>query len=52
MQFKTLHQHARLARFPGWVTLRRRATVRPGEAAPQPRVWSLLLPPRYPTDRR
>jgi hypothetical protein len=37
---------------PGRIRLRPKRSLRHGEAAPQSRLYSLLLPPRYPTDRR
>lgn len=52
MRIKSLHPYPRLAGRVRRIGTRRAQTLRAGESARQPRMWSLLLPPRYPSDRR
>lgn len=44
--------HPRPMRWPSRIRIRGNSSLRPGEVAPPTRLYSLLLPPRYPADRR
>jgi hypothetical protein len=52
MKLKTLGSRARPSARARRRRAEREATVHSGRPEPQPRVWSLLLPPRYPSERR
>jgi hypothetical protein len=52
MRLKAIHEHPRVGHLVGPIKIRRKPKRHPSEAAAPPRVWSLLLPPRYPADRR
>lgn len=52
MRIKTLNGYSRFRQRPGLMRIRRRPPLANTGATPQPRMYSLLLPPRYPTDRR
>jgi hypothetical protein len=51
MRIKSLYPYPRLVGRVRRIGSRRDQTLRAGESTRQPRVWSLLLPPRYPSDR-
>jgi hypothetical protein len=52
MRIKTPQAHSRFRQRATRMRIRRRSALAPGAAAPQSRMYSLLLPPRYPADRR
>jgi hypothetical protein len=52
MKIKTHHAHSRFRQRTTRMKIRRSSSLGTGAAAPQSRMYSLLLPPRYPADRR
>jgi hypothetical protein len=51
MKIKTRRAYGRVEQRPTLMSGRRRSPLRSPAAAPEPRMYSLLLPPRYSTDR-
>ena len=51
MKFKSIRRGSAVAREKGTGAVRREDARRPGDEHPQ-RVWSLLLPPAYFSERR